>query len=105
MKHVLRRAADLPPAIEGRLTKADFGYVILDAFEALGGRAFFERLQIGEAGWVDPNAAVTGYNLVRNRDSWRDQRAGVVLPRLWMLAAVELWYRATFGRSGEEGAS
>jgi asparagine synthase (glutamine-hydrolysing) len=100
MKHVLRRAADLPPAIEGRLTKADFGYVILDAFEALGGRTFFERLQIGEAGWVDPNAAVTGYNLVRNRDSWRDQRAGVVLPRLWMLAAVELWYRATYGRSG-----
>jgi len=97
IKYVLRRAANLPAPIQTRRTKADFGYVILDALEALGGRAFFEQLQIAEEGWVDAIAASRGYDLVRARPDWRDPKSGGLLPRLWILAAVELWYRAMFG--------
>jgi asparagine synthase (glutamine-hydrolysing) len=97
IKYVLRRAVDLPPAIEGRLTKADFGHVMLDAFEVLGGRRFFEQLRIGETGWVDANAACSGYDRVRNGSPLTDSGAGALLPRLWVLAAVELWYRAAYG--------
>jgi asparagine synthase (glutamine-hydrolysing) len=97
MKYVLRRAVNLPPQIHTRLTKADFGYVMLDAFEVLGGRRFFETLQICEAGWVDPRAACTGYDLVRSRSPLTDPEAAALLPRLWILAAVELWHRAAFG--------
>jgi asparagine synthase (glutamine-hydrolysing) len=97
IKYVLRRSARLPISIETRLTKADFGHVMLEAFEMLGGRAFFERLQIGECGWVDADAACRGYDLVIARSPLTDPAAASLLPRLWILAAVELWYRAVYG--------
>lgn len=100
IKYVLRRSVRLPVAIETRLTKADFGHVMLDAFEILGGRAFFEQLQIGDCGWVDPEAVCRGYDLVRARSPLTDPVAGSLLPRLWILAAVELWYRAVYGSAG-----
>jgi len=96
MKFVLRRAAHLPDAIARRGTKADFGHVIEQAFEALGGRRFFETLAVAEAGWVDPDAAARGYDLTRTHSALTDPRSAGLLPRLWMLAAVELWYRAAY---------
>jgi asparagine synthase (glutamine-hydrolysing) len=99
-KYVLRRSVRLPEQVDTRLTKSDFGHVMLDAFEVLGGRAFFERLQICECGWVDAKAACRGYDLVRARSPMTDPAAGSLLPRLWILAAVELWYRAVYGDAG-----
>jgi asparagine synthetase B (glutamine-hydrolysing) len=96
MKYVLRRAANLPDAIERRDNKADFGHVIEDAFEALGGRRFFETLATAEAGWVDPDPACRGYDHVRTHSALTDPRSAALLPRLWMLAAVEVWYRAVY---------
>jgi asparagine synthase (glutamine-hydrolysing) len=96
MKYVLRRAARLPEAIARRDNKADFGHVIEDAFEALGGRSFFEALAIAEAGWVDPDAACRGYDHIRTHSALTDPRSAALLPRLWMLASVEVWYRAVY---------
>jgi len=96
MKFLLRRAADLPPAIQRRGNKADFGHVIERAFDALGGRRFFETLTIAEAGWVDRDAAAQGYDLTRSHSALTDLRSASLLPRLWMLAAVELWYRGAY---------
>jgi asparagine synthase (glutamine-hydrolysing) len=102
-KYVLRRAADLPTAIDRRSTKADFGHVIERTFEALGGRRFFEALAVAEAGWVDAASACREYDLIRTHSALTDMRAASLLPRLWMLAAVELWYRAAYGGTGESG--
>jgi asparagine synthetase B (glutamine-hydrolysing) len=96
MKFVLRRAAGLPRAIERRGSKADFGHVVEEAFEALGGRRFFETLTIADAGWVDPDAAARGYDRTRTHSALTDMRSASLLPRLWMLAAVELWYRGVY---------
>jgi len=96
MKYVLRRAARLPEAIARRDNKADFGHVIEDAFEALGGRQFFETLAIAEAGWVDPDPACRGYDHIRTHSALTDPRSAALLPRLWMLASVEVWYRAVY---------
>ena len=96
MKYVLRRAARLPEAIVRRDNKADFGHVIEDAFEALGGRRFFETLAIAEAGWVDPDPACRGYDHIRTHSALTDPRSAALLPRLWMLASVEVWYRAAY---------
>ena len=95
-KFVLRRAASLPQAIERRATKADFGHVIERAFDVLGGRRFFETLVIAETGWVDAGVAARSYDLTRTHAAVRDVRSAALLPRLWMLAAVELWYRAVY---------
>jgi len=100
IKYVLRRSVRLPESVGSRLTKSDFGHLMLQAFEIFGGRGFFERLQIAECGWVDAKAACRGYDLVRARSPLTDPAAGSLLPRLWILAAVELWYRAVYGRAG-----
>ena len=97
IKYVLRKSARLPEPVETRLTKSDFGHLMVQAFEILGGRRFFERLRICECGWVDREAACRGYDLVRARSPLTDPVAGSLLPRLWILAAVELWYRAVYG--------
>lgn len=100
IKYVLRKSVRLPESVDTRLTKSDFGHLMLQAFEILGGRRFFERLQIRECGWVEAEAACRGYDLVRARSPLTDPVAASLLPRLWILAAVELWYRAVYGRAG-----
>jgi asparagine synthase (glutamine-hydrolysing) len=96
VKYVLRRAARLPDAIHRRDNKADFGHVIETALEALGGRRFVETLAIAEAGWVDRDPACQGYDFIRTHSALTDMRSAALLPRLWMLAAVEVWYRAVY---------
>ena len=103
-KFVLRQAAALPAAIHTRLTKADQGFGLAEAMAALGGRRFFERLQIAEAGWVDPRILTRSYDRTLTHSPLVDQNSGALLPRLWITAAVELWYRAVVsGRAPEEG--
>jgi hypothetical protein len=96
VKYVLRRATRLPDAIHRRDNKADFGHVIEQALEALGGRRFLETLAIAEAGWVDRDPVCQGYDFIRTHPALTDMRSAALLPRLWMLAAVEVWYRAVY---------
>jgi asparagine synthase (glutamine-hydrolysing) len=98
LKFVLRRALrdDLPADVAGRRSKADFGYVIVEALESLGGAQFFDSLRIAECGWVDGAALARIYELTRRRFHHDDARYGDALPSLWIVAALELWYGAAF---------
>jgi asparagine synthase (glutamine-hydrolysing) len=95
-KYVLRNAlaGHLAGPVLKRRTKADFSHGITDALEALGGDAFFGRLQIAAAGWVDPGPILALYRRTRRARQAGDPGYGTHVPALWMIAAVELWFRA-----------
>jgi asparagine synthase (glutamine-hydrolysing) len=97
-KFVLRAAAALPPPLGARLTKSDLGFSLRDAIDALGGRRFFERLRLADAGWVDAAAACRGYDVVSRGASPAGPVEGALLSRLWLLAAIEVWFRAAYDR-------
>jgi asparagine synthase (glutamine-hydrolysing) len=96
-KAVLRRTAVLPAMLDRRLTKADLGFSLGRFLEALGGRGFFERLAVARAGWVDGAEALRGYDGVQRSTFPADAAAGSMLTRLWMLAAIEIWFRSEYG--------
>jgi asparagine synthase (glutamine-hydrolysing) len=96
-KFVLRAAAGLPPPIEARLTKSDLGFTLLATLKALGGRGFFAGSRMAAAGWIDAAAACRGYDGVCRAASLADPVAGSLLARLWLLASMELWFRAAYG--------
>jgi hypothetical protein len=74
------------------------------ALAALGGRGFFARLQLAEAGWVDAVEAVRGYDYVVRAAIPGDPLAEALLPRLWTLAALEIWMRGGLRVEGEQAA-
>jgi asparagine synthase (glutamine-hydrolysing) len=92
-KIVLRRAGRLSPRLSVRTTKAGLGHSLQRTLAALGGRGFFERLTLAEGGWVDGGEVLRGYDYVNRAAIPGDHRADMLLPRLWMLAALELWMR------------
>ena len=96
-KYVLRRAAGLPAVLAARTTKGDSGSVVEDALEALGGRAFFAGMEMAGAGWVDAAEACRGYDVLRRRAAYVDPVSAGLVARLWVLAALELWFRAEYG--------
>jgi asparagine synthase (glutamine-hydrolysing) len=102
LKYVLRNAlrGELPGSVGSRRTKADFGYVIVEALDSLGGAAFFSRLAIGEAGWVDGRALAAAFGAMRRRLAAGDARYGEDVPSLWIVAAVELWFEAACAPAG-----
>jgi asparagine synthase (glutamine-hydrolysing) len=99
LKFVLRNALgqDLPPSVARRRTKGSFGYVIVEALEALGGARFFAAARIAEAGWVDGGVLAAAYEITRQRFAAGDPRYSVDVPRLWIAGAIELWFGAVFG--------
>jgi asparagine synthase (glutamine-hydrolysing) len=96
-KYVLRRAARLPPPIGARTTKADLSSTLQRLLDAYGGAAFMQGLEIAAAGWVDADEARRGYDVVRQAASLADPVPGALIARLWLLAAVEVWFRAVYG--------
>ena len=98
-KFVLREAAGLPPAIGSRVTKSDLGFTLRDTIDALGGRAFFAASRMAAAGWIDASAACRGYDVACRASSPADPVAGALLARLWLLASMELWFRAAYDRA------
>jgi asparagine synthase (glutamine-hydrolysing) len=98
-KFVLRRAARLPPAVGTRTSKAELGSALSSLLAALGGRAFFERLRLADAGWVDAAEACRGYDVVCAAASPADRAASMLVARLWLLASIEVWFRACYDRS------
>lgn len=99
-KYVLRRALDghLAEMVSRRRTKADFAHAIADALETLGGERLFSALRIADVGWVDAASITAKYRLMRTFRQAGDLEYGVHIPALWMIAAVELWFRAAFDR-------
>ncbi len=105
-KYVLRGAMGdrLPSCVYHRLDKADFSPVLPRAIEAVGGRRLYDRLRIGDLGWVDQRRVREMYQRAHGLLNAGD--AGYCAPmfRLWMIAGVELWYRSVFGEGTEHGA-
>jgi asparagine synthase (glutamine-hydrolysing) len=99
-KAILRRAmaGRLPADVTGRHTSPNADLVLHDMLRALGGQAFFHRLAIAEAGWVEPSYgcalwARTEEQAAAGRASSRD------LWSLWAIAAMELWAQSSPGGS------
>jgi asparagine synthase (glutamine-hydrolysing) len=99
-KFILRQALadDLAEPVRQRRTKGDFSHAVAQAIEALGGERFFAALQIAEAGWVDGGMVAAKYRTMRRQYPRGSQVYGDHVPALWMITAVELWYRSAFGR-------
>lgn len=102
LKFVLRNALRdaLPPSVAGRRSKASFGYVIVEALDALGGERFFATLSIAAAGWVDGLELARVYARTRRLFEAGDAAYAAQVPWLWIAAAVELWFAAVFGEQG-----
>lgn len=97
-KFVLRQAlgGDLAPEVRQRRTKADFSYAVAEAIEALGGEAFYSRLRIADEGWVHGDMIADAYRQMRARYISGSDGYGDYVPMLWMIAAVEVWFRTAF---------
>ena len=106
-KYVLRGAMGdrLPQAVHDRLDKADFSPGVPRAVEAVGGGPLFDRLAIGDLGWVDQGRVSEMYRRARQLLAAGDEAYCVPMFRLWMIAGVELWYRSVFVEgTGHAGA-
>ena len=96
-RYVVRQAlADhLPASVRWRRDKADFTHYVVESLTALGGRRLFEHLEVASMGWVDQHEVTRLYaELERQLAAGEDDYD--IFP-LWMVAAVELWFRAMFG--------
>jgi asparagine synthase (glutamine-hydrolysing) len=94
-KVVVRRALRdlLPPDVAARTDKAEFSATFVDALEALGGAACFDRLRTEAIGWVDGAAVRRRY--ARMMELYRLGNGSYIpwTDGLWEVAAVELWFR------------
>jgi asparagine synthase (glutamine-hydrolysing) len=94
-KAVVRRALRdlLPPDVAARTDKAEFSATFVDALEALGGAAGFERLRIEAMGWVNGDAIRRRY--ARMMALYRVGNESYIpwTDGLWEVAALELWFR------------
>jgi asparagine synthase (glutamine-hydrolysing) len=98
-KRVLRHAMRgmLPEVVRRREIQADFSDLFALALEELGGERAFDDLAIAEVGWVSaPEARVMWRRMVERRS--RDDLTYIrdAWP-LWVIVAVELWYRTSVG--------
>jgi len=98
-KFILRQALgeDLAEPVRLRRTKGDFSHAVAQAIESLGGEQFFERLQIADAGWVRGDMVADKYRTMRRQYPLGSEVYGDHVPALWMITAVELWFRSAFG--------
>jgi asparagine synthase (glutamine-hydrolysing) len=96
LKFILRQALkdELPPLLAARTTKGDFAHCVWEAIEALGGETFYRNLAIADAGWVDGEHTLRLYKQMRDDLPLGNERYGRHIPEIWMLTAIELWFRA-----------
>ncbi len=97
-KYVLRGAMGdrLPPSVYHRTDKADFSPVVPGGVEAIGGGPFFENLTIASLGWVNQARITAMHRRASQLLAAGNPDYCMPMFRLWMIAGVELWYRAVF---------
>jgi asparagine synthase (glutamine-hydrolysing) len=105
-KRVLRHAMRdmLPETVRRREIQADFSDLFALALEGLGGERFFDDLAVADLGWVSaPEARVMWRRMAARRregdltyirDAWP----------LWVIVAMELWYRGNVSPADGEPA-
>jgi len=94
-KFVLRAALDgwLADAVRHRRSKADFSHIIADALGVLN---LAGDLWIARAGWVDGAVLSEMYSRALAQYAAGAQEYSNDIATLWMIAAVEVWYRSAF---------
>lgn len=95
-KGVIRRAmaARLPRVVIERQDSPNADALVAATLDRLGGRRFFERLDIANRDWIDAAAVLTLWDRHLRRG-----RTGVEVWQLWAIAAVELWSLHAAARS------
>lgn len=99
LKYVLRRALknELPDVVATRTTKGDFAHCVWEALESVGGETFFRSLALADAGWVDGDRVLRLYSRMRDEVPRGPAHYGRHIPEIWMITAIELWFRSAFG--------
>lgn len=89
-KGLIRRAMAnrLPKQILDRQDSPNANLLTAQTLARLGGRGFFQRLQIAELDWIDRDAALALWDRATERS-----QPGIEVWQLWAIAAVELWWR------------
>lgn len=87
-KGIIRRAMKgrLPAQVIERQVSPNANALVAATLRNIGGRDFFERLQIVERDWVDRDAVRQLWERYEQRGS-----AGIEVWHLWAIAAMELW--------------
>jgi hypothetical protein len=85
--------------VYARTDKADFNGQVVEALESIGGAALFDRLQTAELGWVRQARVSEMYRDLRRFVRDEDERFNELMFPLWMVGAIELWWRAWTGES------
>jgi len=86
----------LPSSVRTRPDKSDFTHVAVESLDAIGGRGLFEDLEIASLGWVDQRQVLRLHDELTGELARGGEDYDVFA--LWMVAGVELWFRAQFGR-------
>jgi asparagine synthase (glutamine-hydrolysing) len=92
-KFVLRNGARdlLPESVQRRRTKADFAFVIADAFAALSQAECSNFRGLADMGWVDAGAARGAMRASLDFYARRDVRYMKRMWSIWSALAVEMW--------------
>jgi asparagine synthase (glutamine-hydrolysing) len=85
----------LPEVVRHRVSKADLSEIYLLALGALGGERAFDQLAIEDAGWIDGPAVRA---MARRAFAEAGGDYGAVVIPLWMVLAVDRWFRAIMTR-------
>jgi asparagine synthase (glutamine-hydrolysing) len=98
-KFVLRNALHdlLPAAVLERTDKGDYSICLSRAMAAVDTDGLFDDLQIGALGWVKRREVTTMRRRARDLHARGDEAFSEPMFNLWMIAAVELWFRQTYG--------
>jgi asparagine synthase (glutamine-hydrolysing) len=98
-KFVLRQAMKgmLPETVRTRLTKSRFGsHSYWDAIQGIGGSRFLDSLAIGSQRWVNTAEVRKMYAATESQRTLDNPYSTRFLFPLWMICAIELWYRTVF---------
>lgn len=92
-KAVIRRAmaSRLPADVIGRVLSPDANWTLHGILAGLGGRRYFETLEIAALGWIDHAAALRSWDAVAAQVS-AGRHPGRQVWEAWSVAAVELWW-------------
>ena len=103
-KFVLRQAMSglLPAEIQTRTTKGDYSHIHMAAFEACGGEACFDSMEMARRGWVCQPTVVEMYRDMHAAFCRRDPSYATHALRLWMVYGLELLLRHGYDAAPSE---
>jgi asparagine synthase (glutamine-hydrolysing) len=91
LRAAMRRVQAVPESVLARDDKAEFSSTGIDALDAFGGAAAFERLRTAERGWVDPQAVRSLCERVWRLYTAGDEAYIPLCDALWSILSLELW--------------